>query len=55
MIYYTKNLLKKNNLEKNKKKFEELYKETMKNVSLDEHIETIVGYNFEDEINEKIE
>ena len=55
MIYYTKNLLKKNNLEKNKKKFEELYKETMKNISLDEHIETIVGYNFEDEINEKIE
>ena len=55
MIYYIKLLLKKNNLEKNKKKFGELYKETMKKVSLDEHIETLVGYNFEDEIDEKIE
>jgi len=55
MIYNIKILLKNNNLEKNKKKFGELYKQTMKNVSLDEHIETLVGYNFEDEINEKIE
>ena len=54
MIYNIKILLKNNNLEKNKKKFGELYKQTMKNVSLDEHIETLVGYNFEDEINEKI-
>ena len=55
MIYNIKILLKNNNSEKNKKKFGELYKQTMKNVSLDEHIETLVGYNFEDEINEKIE
>ena len=55
MIYNIKILLKNNNLEKNKKKFGELYKQTMKNVSLDDHIETLVGYNFEDEINEKIE
>ena len=34
----------------NIKKFGELYKETMKNISLDEHIETLVGFNFEDEI-----
>ena len=51
MIYDVKIMLKKNNNEKNKKKFGELYHETMKNVSLDEHIETLVGYNFEDEIN----
>ena len=55
MIYNIKILLKNNNFEKNKKKFGELYKQTMKNVSLDEHIETLVGCNFEDEINEKIE
>ena len=55
MIYNIKILLKRNNIEKNTKKFRELYRETMKNVSLDEHIETLVGYNFEDEINEKIE
>ena len=53
MIYNIKILLKRNNLEKNKIKFDELYKETMKKISLDEHIETLVGYNFEDEINEK--
>ena len=51
MIYDVKIMLKKNNNEKNKKKFGELYHETMKKVSLDEHIETLVGYNFEDEIN----
>ena len=55
MIYNIKMILKKNNLDKNKKKFGELYRETMKHVSLDEYIETLVGYNFEDEINEKIE
>ena len=50
MINYLKTLLKKNNKENNIKKFGELYKETMKNISLDEHIETLVGFNFEDEI-----
>ena len=54
MIYNIKILLKKNNSFKNKQ-LGELYKETMKKVSLDEHIETLVGYNIEDEINEKIE
>ena len=33
---------------KNIEKFSLLYKETMKNISLDEHIETIAGFNFED-------
>ena len=28
----------------------DLYKETMKKISLDEHIETLVGFNFEDEL-----
>ena len=53
MIYKVKILLKNKNFEKNKAKFGELYKQTMKNISLDEHIETLVGYNFEDEIIEK--
>ena len=51
MINYLKILLKKNNKEKNIKKFGELYRETMKNISLEEHIESLVGFNFEDEIN----
>ena len=51
MINYLKTLLKKNNKENNIKKFGELYKETMKNISLEEHIESLVGFNFEDEIN----
>ena len=55
MIYDIKNILIKNDFEKNKIKFGELYKETMKKISLDEHIETLVGYNFEDEVDEKIE
>jgi len=50
MINYLKNILIKNNKEKNKQKFGELYEETMKNIPLDEHIETLVGFNFEDEI-----
>ena len=55
MIYDIKKILIKNNFEKNKIKFGELYKTTMKKISLDEHIETLVGYNFEDEINENVE
>ena len=51
MINYLKILLKKNNKENNIKKFGELYRETMKNISLEEHIESLVGFNFEDEIN----
>ena len=43
-------LLKKEKSEEYKKKFEKIYKETMKNVSLDEHIETLIGFNFEDTI-----
>ena len=50
MINIAKTILKKNNFEKNKERFSELYKETMEKVSLDEHIETLVGYNFEDEV-----
>ena len=50
MINFAKTILKKDNLEKNKERFSELYKETMEKVSLDEHIETLVGYNFEDEV-----
>ena len=38
----------KNNQNKNLKKFSLLYKETMKNIPLVEHIDTIVGFNFED-------
>ena len=45
-------LLKKEKSEEYKKKFEKIYKETMKNVSLDEHIETLIGFNFEDTIDE---
>ena len=54
IIYFTKNiLLKKNNEKENNNidKLSELYKETMKNISLEEHIETLVGFNFEDEVN----
>jgi hypothetical protein len=50
MINYIKNMLIKNNREKNKQKFGELYNETMKNIPLDEHIETLAGFNFEDKI-----
>ena len=50
MINDLKTILKNNNKEKNIKLFGELYKETMKNISLDEHIETLAGFNFEDEI-----
>ena len=50
MINDVKIMLKKIDKEKNQNKFGELYHETMKNVSLDEHIETLVGYNFEDEV-----
>ena len=51
MIYLTKKLLLTNEKEKEKilQKFSPLYKEAMNNISLDEHIETIVGLNFEDE------
>ena len=51
MINDLKTILKNNNKEKNIKLFGELYKETMKNISLEEHIESLVGFNFEDEIN----
>ena len=47
-------LLKKKNFKEKENifnKFSELYKETMKNISLPEHIETLVGFNFEDEVN----
>ena len=47
-------LLKKENFKEKEtifNKFSELYKETMINISLPEHIETLVGFNFEDEIN----
>ena len=42
------NILKKDDIIIN---ISNLYKETMKNISLDEHIETLVGFNFEDEFN----
>ena len=53
MINSTKTLLLKKIEKKEElsKKYAELYRETMKNISLDEHIETIVGVNFEDKIN----
>ena len=53
MINSTKTLLLKNIEKKEElsKKYAELYRETMKNIPLDEHIEIIVGFNFEDEIN----
>ena len=55
MIFLTKKiLLTKVDEEERRKileKYSELYKETMKNISLDEYIETLVGCNFEDEIN----
>lgn len=55
MIFLTKKILL-TNVEENERrkileKYSELYKETMKNISLDEYIETLVGCNFEDEIN----
>ena len=54
MIYLTKKLLLKKADEKEKekilKKYSKLYKETMNNISLDEYIETLVGFNFEDDI-----
>lgn len=57
MIYLIKKILLKNIKEKEKnnifEKYSILYKETMKNISLDEHIETLVGFNFEDEIPDK--
>ena len=52
MIYLTKKLLLLTNEKEKEKilqKFSPLYKEAMNNISLDEHIETIVGLNFEDE------
>ena len=56
MINLTKKILLKKVEQKEKllEKYSELYKETMKKISLDEHIETLVGLNFEDELNEKI-
>ena len=54
MIYFTKKILLKNDERKDKllEKYSELYRNTMKNISLDEHIETIVGLNFEDTLSE---
>ncbi len=45
--------LKKNNQKEEKisEHLSELYKETMKKISLDEHIEALVGFNFNDEVN----
>ena len=56
MINLTKKILLKKVEQKEKflEKYSELYKETMKKISLDEHIETLVGLNFEDDLNEKI-
>ena len=55
MIFLTKKILltkvEENERRKILEKYSELYKETMKNISLDEYIETLVGCNFEDEIN----
>ena len=55
LIYSTKTLLlkKSDKIEEISKKYGDLYRETMKKIPLDEHIETIVGVNFEDEINKK--
>ena len=55
MINSTKILLLNNYGKKDEisKKYGELYRDTMKTISLDEHIETIVGVNFEDEIKKK--
>ena len=54
MIYLVKALLLKsldNNISKDIiEKYSELYKQTMKEISLDEHIETLVGYNLDDKI-----
>ena len=46
-------LKKSDKIEEISKKYGDLYRETMKKISLDEHIETIVGVNLEDEINKK--
>ena len=56
MINLTKKILLKKVEKKEKflEKYSELYKETMKKISLEEHIETLVGLNFEDVLNEKI-
>ena len=56
MINLTKKILLKKVEQKEKilEKYSELYKETMKKISLDEHIETLVGLNFEDDLNQKI-
>ena len=56
MINLTKKILLKKVWQKEKflEKYSELYKETMKKISLDEHIETLIGLNFEDDLNEKI-
>ena len=55
MIFLTKKILltkvEENERRKILDKYSELYKETMNNISLDEYIETLVGCNFEDEIN----
>ena len=55
MIFLTKKILltkvEENERRKILEKYSELYKETMKNISLDEYIETLVGCNFEDGIN----
>ena len=50
MIYFTKIILLKDieGRENLFGKYSELYKITMNNISLDEHIETLVGLNFED-------
>ena len=63
MIYSTKKLMieiaKDDKKEKEKiiEKFSGLYKDTMKKISLEEHIDSLIGFNFEDEanINKKIE
>ena len=53
LISGVKNILLKNkNIEEYKQKFGEIYRETMKNISLEEHIETLIGFNFEDLTNE---
>lgn len=52
MIYLTKKiiLIKTGKKEKMLDKVAVLYKDAMKDISLNEHIETLVGFNFEDEI-----
>lgn len=52
LISETKKLLLKNEEKHNNifDKYSSLYRDTMKKVSLDEHIDTIVGFNFKDNI-----